>query len=129
MEMRHRGFGGLVAVLLLLAAGPVAASQDLTGTWVLAVELDVGAGEATLVLTQEGTEISGYYTGALGEQLPVTGEVSDEGIEISFDSEAGKVVYSGKIEEGIFEGTCEYGQLGSGTFKGEKQRSGPPAAP
>ena len=113
---------GLGFSLILLAAAPAAhAQQDMTGTWALAVELDVGSCNATLVLTQEGNEISGTYTGTLGEELPVTGEATEDGIQISFDSAAGAITYTGKLQEGVFEGTCEYGQLGSGTFKGEKQ--------
>ena len=85
------------------------------------MELGVGSGEATLVLTQEGNEISGTYSGTLGDEVPVTGAVTDEGIRISFDSQAGEIVYLGTVEEGVFKGTCDYGQLGEGTFEGEKQ--------
>jgi len=42
-------------------------------------------------------------------------------VRFSFDSEAGEVVYEGKIEGNTMEGTCEYGLLGPGTFKGERQ--------
>lgn len=115
----------LLSVLPLLAivVPAVAAAQDMTGTWVLDVELDVGSGNATLMLTQEGNEITGTYTGTLGEELPVNGTVTEDGIEISFDSAAGEVTYVGTVQEGVFEGTCEYGQLGNGTFRGEKQSS------
>jgi len=119
MRTKTRAVGFLL--ILLIAAPAALAAQDMTGTWVLAVELDVGSGNATLVLAQEGHEISGTYTGTLGEELPLTGEVTDEGIEISFDSAAGKITYTGTVEEGVFKGSCEYGQLGSGTFEGEKQ--------
>lgn len=119
--MRTRQYAVGFLLILLIAALPVSAMQDMTGTWLLAVELDAGSGNATLVLVQEGNEIVGTYTGTLGEELPVTGEVTDDGVEISFDSAAGKINYTGTVEEGVFKGSCEYGQLGSGTFEGEKQ--------
>lgn len=31
--------------------------------------------------------------------------------------------HAGTVQEGVFEGACEYGQLGNGTFRGEKQSS------
>ena len=46
----------VVALAFAVAMGALAQSvtaQDMTGTWVLAVELDAGSGEATFELTQE----------------------------------------------------------------------------
>ncbi len=125
MNRQSRHMIGLCCLLILAIASPAAAGhqQEMTGTWLLEVDLDVGSGTATLVLTQEGDEIAGTYSGTLGEEVPVEGKVTEEGIEVSFDSQAGKVTYAGKLEEGVFQGTCEYGQLGSGTFKGEKQQT------
>ena len=42
-------------------------------------------------------------------------------IKLSFDSDlAGAVSYEGAIEEGVFKGTCIYGDLGEGTIEGRK---------
>tara|TARA_B100001146_G_scaffold120398_1_gene105799 strand:- start:2696 stop:3100 length:405 start_codon:yes stop_codon:yes gene_type:complete len=110
----------LVSITLLVSPS---LAQQVNGTWVLAVELDAGSGgEAMFVLAVEDGEISGSYTGALGEDIPVTGKVTEEGATFSFDSQAGEVFYEGKIEENTMEGTCEYGQLGPGTFKGEREQ-------
>lgn len=123
--MRTSGGVGIALCLVLtgaLAAAAAGGSQQMTGTWVMAVELDDGqGGEATFVLEQEGDEISGTYSGALGSDIEVTGEVTEEGIELWFDSLAGLITYKGKVEGTKIEGTCEYGQLGPGTFKGEKK--------
>ena len=111
--------GCLIGITLLVAPS---LAQQVDGTWVLTVELDIGGGgDATFVLTVEDGEISGTYTGALGEDIPVSGRVTEEGVRFSFDSEAGEVVYEGKFEGNTMEGACEYGQLGSGTFKGERR--------
>ncbi len=118
-SIRTRQVIGSLIVITLLAAPSLA--QQVSGTWVLAVELDAGGGDATFVLSVEDGKISGTYTGALGEDIAVTGQVTEEGVRFSFDSEAGEVVYEGKIEGNTMEGTCEYGLLGPGTFKGERQ--------
>ena len=110
----------LVGIMLLVSPS---LAQQVNGTWILAVELDAGSGgEARFVLAVEDGKISGSYTGALGEEIPVTGKVTEEGATFSFDSQAGEVFYEGKIEESTMEGTCEYGQLGPGTFKGEREQ-------
>ena len=119
-SIRTRQVIGCLIVATLVVAPSLA--QEVNGTWVLAVELDIGGGgDATFVLTVEDGEISGTYSGQLGEDIPVSGRVIEEGVRFSFDSQAGEVVYEGKIEGDTMEGTCEYGQLGPGTFKGKRQ--------
>jgi len=97
-------------------------AADLSGTWMAAVVLDAGSGTATFNFQQTGDTISGTYSGAVGE-AKVTGTVKGNDVEWSFDSgQAGKVVYKGKIEGASkITGTCEYGQLGKGTFTAEKK--------
>ena len=105
---------------LALVAVPVS-GQDVTGTWVLSVDLGpAGGGDATFVLEQEGTTITGTYSGAVGEGLAVSGTVEDGMVRFSFDSEAGQITYEGTIEGTTMTGTCIYGQLGDGTFEGSK---------
>jgi hypothetical protein len=73
------------------------------------------------VLTLEDDETKGTYTGVLGEEVPVRGAVTEEGIRFSFDSEAGTVTFEGEIEGDTMKGTCDYGALGTGTFEGKRQ--------
>ena len=96
------------------------AARDVTGKWILTVDLgDVGGGEATFELKQDGDEITGTYSGALGE-AQVTGKVEGDEVEFSFESQIGRVTYKGKVTGTTIEGTCQYGQLASGTFEGRK---------
>ena len=106
---------GLLAFVAVPASG-----QDVTGTWVLAVDLGPGGGgDATFVLVQEGTEITGTYTGATGEGIEVKGTAEDGVIKFSFLSDlAGEVSYEGTMEGTTMKGTCLYGDLGGGTFEG-----------
>ena len=109
---------------LLLVAVAALAQADLSGKWVIDVALDAGSGQATFDLMQadDGT-LSGTYGGVLGE-ISVTGSVSGEEFTLSFDSEAGEITYKGKLNaDGTAEGTCEYGQLGGGTFKGTRSET------
>jgi len=95
---------------------------DLTGTWSVAVALDAGTGTATFTFKQTGEALSGTYSGTFG-QAQVTGTVKGDQIEWSFDNEqVGKVTYNGVVDgTGKMKGTVTYGQLGKGTFAGEKK--------
>lgn len=108
-----------VALALGLSAAPSAA-QSVAGTWVLDVGLAAGSGQATFELEVEGSTITGTYVGILGEQ-EVTGTVDGSSVEFGFESpDAGAVHFEGTVEGTTMEGTCQYGQLGSGTFSGTK---------
>ena len=94
---------------------------DLTGTWTAAVVLDAGSGTATFNFKQTGEQLSGTYSGTLGE-AKVSGTVKGDRAEWSFDSElAGKISYTGMITGNEIKGSVEYGQLGKGTFTAQKK--------
>jgi hypothetical protein len=106
--------------LALGLATAVSADHHVDGKWVLDVSLGDGqGGQATLELKEEAGKLSGTYTGALGT-VALVGTVTGDQVEIWFDSEAGKISYQGKVSGDTMEGTCEYGQLGKGTFKGKR---------
>ena len=67
----------------------------------------------------EGGALSGKYSGALGNES-LMGTVKGSEVEFSFDSQAGKIAYKGTVSGNKMEGTCDYGQLGDGTFEGAK---------
>ena len=109
----------LVMALVLAALALVAA--DISGTWSAAVTLDAGSGTATFVLKQSGENLTGTYSGVLGN-LDVKGTVKGNQVEWSFEqAEAGKISYRGTLEGNTIKGTVEYGQLGAGTFTAEKK--------
>lgn len=110
----------LTAVLVVGLLG-CAQRPMVTGDWVLSVDLGGQGGDATFEL-QEGDDgaLTGSYTGALG-RADVSGMVKDGNIEMTFDSQAGKVTYQGEATEDTMAGTVTYGQLGSGTFSGKRQ--------
>jgi hypothetical protein len=105
----------------LAAAIPTSATaQDVAGRWILAVELDAGSGDATFDFQVNGNEITGTYTGTLGEN-PVTGTIDGASVSFGFTvDQVGEVTYEGTIEGDTMRGTTEYGLLGSGTFTGRR---------
>ena len=123
MSSESRAYTCLMRTLIALALfTAVSLAADLSGTWNAAVTLDAGSGTATFVLKQSGDQITGTYSGALGE-AKVTGTVKGGAVEWSFDnSDAGHVSYKGTIKSATkIEGSAEYGQLGKGTFVAEKK--------
>ena len=110
---------GTLAVALTGAASPIAA-QTVAGLWRLDVTLDAGNGRATFDLKVDGNVITGTYGGVLGEQT-VTGTIEGSRVRFGFESaEAGAIRFDGIVEGDTMEGTCEYGQLGSGSFSGTR---------
>jgi len=114
----------ILLVSALIAGAALAA--DISGTWHVNVETDAGSGTPTFVLKQTGDQLSGTYSGALGE-AKVTGSIKGDKVEFGFAVDAGKVTYSGTLEsDSKMKGTVKLGDLGSGTFTATKS---PGAAP
>jgi len=116
----------ILAIIALFCFGcATAKGPDLTGTWLMDVQLDAGSGTPTFKLAQEGEAITGTYTGQLGE-APVTGTIKDKNVELNIKMEGmGQemtVAYKGMLQEdGTMKGTVSLGQFGEGTFTGKKQ--------
>jgi hypothetical protein len=98
---------------------------DVSGTWNAQVETDAGSGSPTFVLKQAGEEITGRYSGALGE-ADVKGTIKGDKIEFRFtvspQGDAIEVVYAGILDgDKKMKGTVKLGSLGSGTFTAERK--------
>ena len=110
-----------LAISLCLLTIFATAGHHLNGTWKMDIALSgQQGGTATIELTEgDGGALTGTYAGALGTQ-PVKGTVKGAEVEFSFDSQSGKVSYKGTVSGKNIKGTCKYGMLGDGTFKGVK---------
>jgi len=110
-----------VSIVLLMLSALTMLGADLSGTWQVAVMLDAGSGAATFTFKQTGEALTGTYTGTFGSSQ-VKGTVKGDQIEWSFDNDqVGHVTYQGSIDgAGKIMGTVVYGQLGKGSFAGEK---------
>lgn len=109
-----------LTVCLMVIASRALTAQDVTGTWVLSVDISAGRGDATFELQQHGDSITGTYSGVLGQGVPVRGKIQEDEFEFSFGSEAGTITFTGQVSGTTMEGTCDYGLLGGGTFRGSK---------
>jgi polyisoprenoid-binding protein YceI len=116
----RRLFPFALLTALALAAPPSASAQDVAGRWVLSVSLSAGSGDATFVFEVDGNELTGTYSGTLGEQ-PVTGTVDGSSVTFGFTvDQVGEVTFEGTIEGDTMSGDTTYGMLGEGTFSGRK---------
>lgn len=109
----------LTSLFLALVALPVA-GQDVTGTWLLAVDLGQGGtGEVTLVLQQDGAAVSGTYSGTYGTGVELSGTAEGGRIMLSFATDqVGDITYDGALAGDTMRGSVTYGTAYDGTFEG-----------
>ena len=101
----------LICGLVLFAVASIAA--DVSGTWQLTVETSQGSGSPTLVLQQQGEQLTGTFNSQIFGEAKITGSVKGTAIEFSFEGDAGgqtlKVSYKGVIESATaMKGTAVY---------------------
>ncbi len=119
------GRAALATLALLLSTQLVQAAGNVAGTWLLNVTTMAGKGDVTLILEQEGDQISGTYKGSLGEK-PLKGTLKDDDtFELSFKADAMgselDIVYTGKLEGSGITGKISFGSLGDGSFSGKRK--------
>jgi hypothetical protein len=114
----------LMVALALSAAAQLTWAADVTGTWLMTVEIQGGGGNPTFVLAQKGEEVTGTYKGQLGE-APVTGSLKGNDLSLSYKISAQgvdlEVKYIGTVSGNTMNGKVSLGEFGEGTFKGTKQ--------
>ncbi len=113
-------FGAMVSVSYEDVPPPTLQhTGQVTGSWVMSVDLgSAGSGRPIFVLQQDGSTITGTYSGAVGQNLEVRGTVKDGTVELSFDGRDGVVTYVGSFDGTTMQGTCVYSRLGEGSFDG-----------
>ncbi len=114
----------ILFVLFFTGSSPLLAQDktDLTGTWTLDVQTDMGSGTPTFVLKQDAEgKITGTYEGQLGES-EVTGSIKENAFHIEFSVQGNLVKYDGKVENGAMSGNMEIGTAASGTFTGKRKQ-------
>ena len=121
--MNQRFLVALFVALLLGASSAEAA--DLSGTWVFSVDLETGGhGDPTFVFQQKGENLTGTYSGPLGEQKvagTMKGDQAVFGFEYSRDGQTVKATYTGKMESPTkMQGTIEFTGGTRGTWSATK---------
>jgi hypothetical protein len=112
----------LIILLLGLSLGTAGAgykAADISGTWACSIEIgEPKTINVTFVFKQEGENLSGAYSGGLGEHQ-VSGTVKGDKVAFSFDvtfpdKPSIKVSYTGAVESPTkMTGAVEY--IGGGT--------------
>ena len=112
---------------LLMAAGLFAQTPaDVAGDWALMVDTDAGPTTPSVVLEQDGTELTGHYSSETLGEADVTGSVSGNEVQFSFSASAQgfdvDVSYTGTLQDdGTLSGQISLGGLGGGTFTGKRR--------
>lgn len=113
--------GRLILLASLLFASVLCAG-DLSGTWAFHVALGTGNGEPTILLEQNGDNLSGLYKGNLGE-VKIHGTVKGDKVDIHFTAQEEVVHFDGKAEgPDKITGAAKYSTWGNGTFVADRKK-------
>lgn len=107
--------------LLFLAwlALPLLAA-DISGKWTFAVDLGAQSGTPRFTFQQKGEELTGTYSGQLGE-AKLKGTVMGDKVEFQFETSGITVVYKGTIVSASeMKGTADYGGQAQGTWTAKR---------
>lgn len=129
MQLTIRRFGtalAAAAALALVPASPLSAQVDMTGTWVLEVDVQGSVTTPQLTLQQNGNALTGHYTSPTLGESDVTGTVDGNKVSVVFDmdlqGQSATVSYIGTVgADGVWAGDFDLAGLAGGTFSGKKQ--------
>jgi hypothetical protein len=119
----------LLLALVLGVAGP--AGQDppktvsVAGKWTMTLEMSIGTATPELDLKQDGTKITGTYTGRYGT-FELQGTLKARLIEFSFpmtaEGQSVTMTFSGEVapDAQTMKGTATISELGDATWTAKK---------
>lgn len=113
-------FSSFILVFVLILSSQAQSKIDLSGTWLVDVQTDMGSGSPTFVLKQNGEQITGTYTGTLGE-APVIGTLKGNVLHLEFSIEGNRITYDGTASASEITGKVNLADMAMGTFKGTRK--------
>jgi hypothetical protein len=122
---KRRGGAAAPAGAAAAPAGQGDKPADVSGAW--AMQVDIGGNVVTpgVTLKQDGEKLTGTYSSQMLGEQPLTGTIKGNditfGFQASFDGNAVKVTYTGKVDKDTMKGSVAFGDLGEGTFTGKKK--------
>ena len=111
----------LIAISCVGLANAADPEANMTGKWNVVTQLPIGSGNPSFDITQDGKQLTGTYSGALGEAT-VTGSIEGKEFKISFTASNVECEYAGTLDGDEISGTVSLKGLGEGTFKGTRSR-------
>jgi hypothetical protein len=97
---------------------------DLSGTWLLTTESQMGAQDAEMIVRQAGTALTGTITGQAG-RVDYQGALNGATVAFDFTIKVQgtdlKLDYTGTVEGDTMKGKAVFGQFGEGTFTAKRQ--------
>jgi hypothetical protein len=92
----------------------------------LTVETDAGTTTPSVVLEQDGADLTGHYSSETLGEADVTGSVTGNEVRFSFSASAQgfdlDVSYTGMLQDdGALSGQISLGDAGGGTFTGKRR--------
>lgn len=107
-----------------------AAGIDVSGKWAVVLELSIGSSNPTLVLKQDGTKVTGTYTGRYGESK-LSGTIDDKRqfvfqVALSAEGQDVTMFFSGEVSADglmIAKGVVNIEGLGEGSWAAKKDKT------
>ena len=112
------------------AQTPAPKALDVSGKWAMVLELSIGTSNPALVLKQDGTKVTGTYTGRYGESK-LTGTIDDKRqlvfqVALSAEGQDVTMFFSGEVSADglmIAKGVVNVEGLGEGSWAAKKDKS------
>ena len=116
-----------VVLISVLIINNAIASEDISGTWNAKVESPMGNFELKMVVEQDGNDITGKLTSAMGTMEIDEGLISGEDISFTLSlSVAGQdmtLEVTCKVKDKRISGTMTMGSYGEGSFVATPEQS------
>lgn len=123
----------LFALALVLSGAVVTFAQkapeaiNLTGKWMMTLELEVGTSSPVLVLKQDAEKLTGTYTGRYGE-YPLAGKIDGRKVEfvVTINAEGTETLmsFAGELTPAgdVLKGGAELGGMGQATWFAKREK-------
>jgi hypothetical protein len=115
----------LAALLVIAPTTAMAwrAAADLTGRWSFSVVTENGTGTPTVVLKQEGTQLTGSYESARMGSRPIEGTVKGDSLRFALKGGEVELTFVGvAVDADHLKGSVDFAGQGGATFTAERAK-------
>lgn len=122
----------LVAALLLAGtattfAQKAPAAVNISGKWMMTLEMTVGTSSPVLVFKQDAEKLTGSYTGRYGE-YPLVGKIDGRKLEfvvtVNAEGTETRMAFTGELTEAgdVIKGNADLGGMGEATWLAKREK-------